>query len=274
MSNRTKCSSCRLQGHSREECRKRLNLYFSSLGPAGSSDHEAVFTRIPLRRPQDESATRTFWQWEKADWAGFRRHLSKLNCDSLLQGDVDQQDESFTKVLLGAQARWVPHKQHRRKASDQPWFGPQYRTTSDRRKFWAWQTYKRHPTSYNRAHHSVAAANMEATQLWTKNHWVEDKEKAEGQPSRLKTVVGPCQGQPRAKNKAVLVLDIAGALDHVWHAALLEKLHAVGVDGVLLQLLRDYLQGRHMQVVHNGQQSSPHRITAGVPQGSVLVPLL
>ena len=76
------------------------------------------------------------------------------------------------------------------------------------------------------------------------------------------------------KLTAVLALDIAGAFDCVWHAALLERLHAVGVDGALLALLRDYLQERRMQVVHNGQHSPHQHISAGVPQGSVLGPLL
>lgn len=65
------------------------------------------------------------------------------------------------------------------------------------------------------------------------------------------------QGRPTP----VLALDIAGAFDRVWHAALIERLH-------------DYLQERHMRVVHNGQQSSPYKIGAGVPQGSVVGPLL
>lgn len=55
---------------------------------------------------------------------------------------------------------------------------------------------------------------------------------------------------------------------------MVERLHAVGVVGVLLKLLRDYLHERKMRVVHNGQQFSPTKIGARVPQGSVLGPLL
>ena len=54
----------------------------------------------------------------------------------------------------------------------------------------------------------------------------------------------------------------------------MERLRSVGVSGPLLQLLRDYLHGRHMRVVHNGQQSAPRAVTAGVPQVSVLGSLL
>lgn len=39
-------------------------------------------------------------------------------------------------------------------------------------------------------------------------------------------------------------------------------------------MLSHYLQERHIRVVHGGRQSSPHKIEAWVPQGSVLGPLL
>ena len=44
--------------------------------------------------------------------------------------------------------------------------------------------------------------------------------------------------------------------------------------GTLLDLLYDYLQELYMRVIHNGQQSSPYKIGAGVPQDSVVGPLL
>ena len=72
----------------------------------------------------------------------------------------------------------------------------------------------------------------------------------------------------------VVALDIAGAFDRVWHAGLLAKLQAKGIDGGLLRLLEDYLQGRTLRVVVNGRTSSPTNIGASVPQGSVLGPVL
>ena len=72
----------------------------------------------------------------------------------------------------------------------------------------------------------------------------------------------------------VVALDIAGAFDRVWHAGLLEKLRAKGIQGDLLLLLGDYLQGRTLQVVINGQASIALPVEASVPQGSVLGPVL
>ena len=52
------------------------------------------------------------------------------------------------------------------------------------------------------------------------------------------------------------------------------KLKTYGIDGKLLKLLENYLTDRQQRVVLNGQTSSWQNIYAGVPQGSVLGPLL
>ncbi|XP_045117635.1 uncharacterized protein LOC123508165 [Portunus trituberculatus] len=72
----------------------------------------------------------------------------------------------------------------------------------------------------------------------------------------------------RGKATAVVALDIEAAFDRVWHAALITKLRAVGVDGALLQLLENYLRARHLKVIINGRESKPQPIRAGVPQGA------
>ena len=78
----------------------------------------------------------------------------------------------------------------------------------------------------------------------------------------------------RGKASVVVALDIEGAFDKVWHAALVTKLRAAGVDGPLLQLLGNYLRDRQFKVTVNGCDSRLQPIRAGVPQGSCLGPLL
>ena len=78
--------------------------------------------------------------------------------------------------------------------------------------------------------------------------------------------------QPSRETRAVF-LDISKAFDKVWHEGLVFKLKHNGIGRTLLELIRDYLNGRYQRVVLNGKSSSWKEITAGAPQGSVLGPL-
>ena len=72
----------------------------------------------------------------------------------------------------------------------------------------------------------------------------------------------------------VVFCDLSKAFDRVWHEGLLLKLHNVGVRGELLQWFNSYLSDRKQRVVIAGQKSEWETVEAGVPQGSVLGPLL
>ncbi|XP_042205388.1 uncharacterized protein LOC121854718 [Homarus americanus] len=68
----------------------------------------------------------------------------------------------------------------------------------------------------------------------------------------------------------VIALDIMGAFYRVWHRGLLKKNRAKEIEGNLL-LLADYLRGRTLRVVINGQTSRDFPFEALVPRGSVLM---
>ena len=71
-----------------------------------------------------------------------------------------------------------------------------------------------------------------------------------------------------------IFLDISKAFDKVWHKGLIYKLRQYGFTGNLLTLLTDFLSNRKQRVVLNRQHSSWADIKAGVPQVSILGPLL
>ena len=76
------------------------------------------------------------------------------------------------------------------------------------------------------------------------------------------------------KEVRVVFCDVSKAFDRVWHEGLLLKLEAAGIRGSLLSWLRSYLSDRKQRVVLPGAESKWNKIRAGVPQGSILGPLL
>ena len=69
-------------------------------------------------------------------------------------------------------------------------------------------------------------------------------------------------------------LYIRKAFDRISTSILLDKLYKIGIHGNLCCLLQSYLSSRTQYVVNNGCNSSTQSIEYGVPQGSILGPLL
>lgn len=78
----------------------------------------------------------------------------------------------------------------------------------------------------------------------------------------------------KRRDVAVIFLDITKAFDKVYHKGLLFKLRQCGIEGTFLKWIESYLTDRQQRVVLNGTSSTWQVITAGVPQGSILGPLL
>ena len=71
-----------------------------------------------------------------------------------------------------------------------------------------------------------------------------------------------------------IFLDLSKAFDTLDHEILLHKLQYYGVNNIALNWFKSYLTNRHQFVDYNGTCSSKLQLTTGVPQGSILGPLM
>ena len=83
-----------------------------------------------------------------------------------------------------------------------------------------------------------------------------------------------CQSFDAKQYSCMVFCDISKAFDKVWHRGLLFKLRQKGIKGKLLTWISNYLSDRKQKVQINNATSSLLSVNAGVPQGSVLGPLL
>ena len=83
-----------------------------------------------------------------------------------------------------------------------------------------------------------------------------------------------CRAIDEGKEVRVVFCDISKAFDRVWHRGLIQKLYNIGIRGNLLTWFQNYLSNRQQRVVLHNTNSDWKPISAGVPQGSILGPLL
>ena len=78
----------------------------------------------------------------------------------------------------------------------------------------------------------------------------------------------------RGELVAVVSMDLSKAFDVIHYPLLLSKLKAYGMDDTSCTLLRNYLSGRSQKIKVGDTFSDWERVSCGVPQASVLGPML
>ncbi len=77
-----------------------------------------------------------------------------------------------------------------------------------------------------------------------------------------------------SKSSVLIRLDLSAAFDTVNHQILLTTLSSLDITGIPLRWFESYLNGSSFKVVWGGEVSKAHQLVTGVPQGSILGPLL
>ncbi len=77
-----------------------------------------------------------------------------------------------------------------------------------------------------------------------------------------------------SKSLVLILLDPSAAFDTVNHQIHLSTLSSLGITGIPLRWFESYLTGRSFKVAWGRKVSTEHQLVTGVPQGSVLEPLL
>ena len=72
----------------------------------------------------------------------------------------------------------------------------------------------------------------------------------------------------------VCCMDFMKAFDKVPHKRLLAKIKSYGIEGNILKWIKEFLENRQQRVIVNGNYSEWSKVTSGIPQRSVLGPLL
>ena len=69
-------------------------------------------------------------------------------------------------------------------------------------------------------------------------------------------------------------IDLKKAFDTINHSIFIKKLYRYGIRGIALKWIANYLSNRKQYVVYNGVMSSSNTVLCGIPQGSILGPIL
>ena len=116
--------------------------------------------------------------------------------------------------------------------------------------------------------------NLAETQGWWSEHQAGFRKGRGVEDQIIRVTQAVSDGFQEKKRTVMVLLDFSKAYDTVWRQRLLLSLADKGLPGSYVTWLADFLNNRQARVRFNGSLSRSKKITQGLPQGSVLAPIL
>ncbi|XP_028407530.1 uncharacterized protein LOC114530144 [Dendronephthya gigantea] len=244
--------------------------------------------------------------YKNANWVQLRETLSRIpwNC-ALLDNSIDNNWDAWTDLLFTAIDDHIP-KRRVRHVKSSPWITKELLTLCKRKRA-LYKKAKRldrsvHWDAYRKLNNSLKKACKAAKQDYITELAKELNENMNPKPFGIMSnqnqlnVIHPNQyaylrgnstltqllscfddwakSRNRSKPTDVVLLDFSKAFDSVPHERLLLKLKCYGIDDSFLLWFRNFFINRKQRVVIRGTYSLWAQVKSGVPQGTILGPIL
>ena len=251
-------------------------------GYLGKSDHKILYFDVVIN-PEIKESTKKVDDWSNADIVNIKKELSETNWIAASETlTLEDFWNFFVNCIDNVKSKYIP-KKFLKKQSKPPWLSKEIEKLSKLKKR-KWRRFRisKLSTHYEdlqicKIMESIIKDNL--VQYLEENNLITNsqhgfRQKRSCLTNLLEYVEKLTKAIDSGQDLDMIYLDFSKAFDKVPIKRLLVKIKAIGVNEKTCQWIEDWLLNRKQRVIINGKASDWISVMSGVPQGSVLGPLL